>query len=594
VNFGGYEQFGDHSVSQNTINDGAVTRFAGEQPGFQPGDGDAVNFSGNTFTDNNTDLYFTDPSESSDLSAVLADNTFEQPVTVENGTADITEKSIFGAIQPAVSAASSGDTVSVSEGTYSESVTVSTPNVSVVGQGQGATTIDGRIAIPVDEVTVEALTVQNGAPSGSSEVEGIFVGNANGFSDLDGEVEINDVTVEDVHSHETEKTLEGIHVKYYDSGDPISGIDLENVTVQNVSQTAAGANGVKIQAEVNDVSVTQSTFDDIEGSWAYGIVSTPSSNEMGVPTDVSVTQTTISNISAIDYSGVGVGIDGSENNGFANAGEVEVTQTSFSSNEIDILNKEPNSGSMPAQLNYFGGDAPTVGGNVAYDPVLTTPIDNVEGEPVGDITEYGSVLEVDNDGGDRTLAVGFSAPPEQNASELFDEVDIEEGTAYTYDNDGEGYEEIGGDFTPTAGDVIVITTDDTVDDEIVVPIDTSIEGEGNLRNPESVEVENGWNLVATGAADEVSDIPVALNGGSIQSVQRLQAQPRQPGLAERPALGAFQATWLFINGDGTISTGYAEGQGANLYNGEVLYPPGELDEIDGARIPDQIDDEDDS
>ena len=274
----------------------------------------------------------------------------------------------------------------------------------------------------------------------------------------------------------------------------------------------------------------------------------------------------------------------------SNAGaDASVVYSGFNNVSTDIVNQGANR--VSAQLNYFGDDAPSVTGDVAYDPVLTTPIDNVEGEPVGDITEYGSVLEVNNDGGDRTLAVGFSAPPEQNASELFDDVDIE-GNAYRYDNDGAGYVEIDADFTPTAGEVIVITTDDAVDEDVVVPIDTSVEGAA--ANPESVEVNNGWNLVATGAADTVSDIPVALNGGSIQSVTRLQAQPRQPGLANRPRFGAFQATWLFINGDGRISTGYAEGQNPFLYNGEVLYPPGQLDDIDGARLPTPTDDEDDS
>jgi hypothetical protein len=50
VNIGGYEQLDPHSVSQNTINDGTVARFAGEQPGFQPGDGNALNLSGNNFS----------------------------------------------------------------------------------------------------------------------------------------------------------------------------------------------------------------------------------------------------------------------------------------------------------------------------------------------------------------------------------------------------------------------------------------------------------------------------------------------------------------------------------------------------------------
>jgi hypothetical protein len=314
-------------------------------------------------------------------------------------------------------------------------------------------------------------------------------------------------------------------------------------------------------------------------------VSGTDSNEDANPENVVIVENTLTEFSAAGAPATGVTISGDP---------VDVSRVTVTRNNLDVPLDIDNKASEPlnAQLNYFGGGL-SIRGNVAFDPLLTTSIDNIDAESTSEITEYGSLIALDNDGGENTLAVGFSAPSDVNASELFRDIGIEEGTAYTYENDGEGYRDINGSFTPSAGDVIVITTDDPVNEGVIVPIDTSIDGAA--ANPESVEVENGWNLVATGAADSVDGIPAALDGGSIQDATQIQAQPRQPGLAGAPSrYGAFEATWIFVNGDGEITTGYAENQGANLYNEEVLYPEGQLAEIDGAQIPEQIDDEGDS
>ncbi|ESS02428.1 MAG: hypothetical protein A07HR67_02759 [uncultured archaeon A07HR67] len=86
VNVGGYETLGSNSVSGNIINSGAVTRFAGDQDGFQPGDEDTLNVTGNTFTDATADTYIS-LSNKSDLDAVFSDNTFQfSPNPVVNGS----------------------------------------------------------------------------------------------------------------------------------------------------------------------------------------------------------------------------------------------------------------------------------------------------------------------------------------------------------------------------------------------------------------------------------------------------------------------------------------------------------------------------
>ena len=531
------------------------------------------------------------PDEGAVVGEVTVDPWLDAPAD-EGGqsvvTATIDDRQ-FSSIQSAVNAAENGETVSIRSGQYTESVTIETPNVSVVGQGQDETVIDGRINIPVDEVSVESLTVRNGAPSGADEVEGIFIGNPDGFSDLDGDVTLRNVTVEDVHGHGTGNTIEGVHAKYYDAdgaGDEIDGLQFDNLTIRNVTQTAAGADGVKLQAEVDEVSITNSTFSDIEGRWAYGVVSTPSSLEMGVPDDVTLRGNTIEEVSATKWSGVGLGIDGKDKNGYADASDIRATQNNFLDNDVDILNKEPDGGPMVAPLNYFGDDAPNVSGDVVYDPVLTTSTENVQADSPENIAEYGSVLELKSDGS-RALAVGFSARPDESVGEMFGEMDIT-GNAFVYDNDAGEYRDIDGDYVPSVGEVVVLTSEGGIDETVTVPIETNVDNEA--ATPEAVSLNNGWNLVATGGTVGFDSSTLDIAGAEVQNDLQLQAQPSQPGLREEgeAALraehddrhdgytGAFEGTWIFVDdepdSDAQLATGYAEDQSVEEYVFEVVYP----------------------
>ena len=185
-----------------------------------------------------------------------------EPTGVENlGTETSPAYEVAYSPQESINATTSGDTVVLTNGTYEENITLDTPNVTL--RGAGSSVVDGRIDITEDAVAVEDLTVRHGAPSGS-EVEGIFVGDANGFGNTDEVVRIHNVTIEDVHPHGTEKTLEAIHVKQYEGN--VDGVVVSETTLRNVTQPDAGANGVKLQAGISDVTVTDSTITDIEGS----------------------------------------------------------------------------------------------------------------------------------------------------------------------------------------------------------------------------------------------------------------------------------------------------------------------------------------
>ena len=547
----------DNRVYDNGV--GVGIRQSGDY-GVIPADTDV---DGNTFQSN--DIQVRDVAENTDVASTVESNSFDNAVVL-NRTSKSTSNIVWSLIQDGVDNAKASDTVSVESGTYSESITVDTPNVTVTGKGDSV--INGRIDIKSDEVTVEDLTVRNGAPSDSNELEAIFVGNSSGFNDRDGKVTIQNVTVENIHPQGTSKTVEGIHVKHYDSGENIDGVEIANVTVQNVTGPseafpAKGANGVKLQAAIRNITIKGSTIDDIEGNYAFGVTSTWSSGEPGSPTDVSVSRTKISNVTP----GIGfhVAADGEDDNAgrFADPTGITVEQNEFVDNTFDVYNGNT-SETLQAPLNYYGEDSdPLVGGNVIYDPLLTTSIDQLNTEERSEIRDYGSYIKL-NSSGD-AVAVGFSAAPDGNASEIFSDLNVE-GNAFTYDND-DGYVQVEPDDTFSAGDVVVITNNG-IDEGVVVPIDTSVEGEA--AQPTSVEVENGWNLVATGATNDVTGVTAALGGtGSIADSAVLQTQVEQPG-APPARFGAYGGTWIFVDGSGEISTGYAEDQSPAEYYTELL------------------------
>lgn len=220
----------------------------------------------------------------------------------------------FETIQAAVNFVTAGDVISVAPGTYPEQVEIDTKNITIFGAGQDQTTIDATgkergIAIEEDGVRIQGLTVDNaGKNVTSGEVEGIFVGDDTGFTDADSDVVIRDVDITNISGGGSDKAAEGIHAKSYGE-DKIDGLVIDDVTIDDVKQSTWGADGIKLQADVRNVTIRDSTIRNVEGSWAYGVVLTPSSVEPDIPAAVDFENSLIENISALDFRGVGVGID---------------------------------------------------------------------------------------------------------------------------------------------------------------------------------------------------------------------------------------------------------------------------------------------
>ncbi|TKX78162.1 hypothetical protein EXE53_22665, partial [Halorubrum sp. SD626R] len=364
--------------------------------------------------------YVSDTDESLNLSGILGTNTFDRAVTVNDDGGPKT--GIFGSIQPAVDAASDGDTVSVRPGTHNESVTIDTPNVTLESAGSAAeTTIafdaenrNPAVEIEASNVTVDGFTVERTGGAGFSQAVAVratdevtVANNTLTGSESTGEptqgVLITDNSGDQAGN--TDTTVTGNDIDGFDHGVAIStqaegGIDdaqVESNTIRN------GVIGVKfsdytnsdqsVGAQVSNNTLANNThgvyiFDDTEGP--------ATTNPEGV------------------LSADGIGIVG---NDIVNNSETSITHLG--------------DGELEAPLNYFDGSV-SISGDVLFDPVLTTSTENVEADSIAETTEYGSVLELESDG-ERALAVGFPAPPEETAGEIFTDLDVT-GDAFVYDN----------------------------------------------------------------------------------------------------------------------------------------------------------------
>jgi uncharacterized protein (TIGR03382 family) len=167
---------------------------------------------------------------------------------------DPADGAAYATVQAAVTAASSGDTITIAAGTYAECVDTGGKDLALVGlYGSGATTIDGSHLC----TTVAAITVDGGE---DVSVTGVTVLNATfrSFKLLNSTLELDDVVVD--------------------------------------GNTNSGSTGLGVYAQTSTLSITDSTFTNLSGGY-YAVI-------YASDTDVTITDSTFSGNHAYYYAGV--------------------------------------------------------------------------------------------------------------------------------------------------------------------------------------------------------------------------------------------------------------------------------------------------
>jgi len=324
---------------------------------------------------------------------IIVDDIGPKPKT-ENNNEGYLNQAIWGSNQ-----LEGEDVINVRIGSYDATEKITDP-VLLQGTEPGAV-VDADTGSPVIHVAADNTTVRNleiTSTGHSGEVEGVMVGDHDGFTDLPGESVVIENNLINGINTTSGKAVEGIHAKFYDDGgDQIDGLTIRNNRITDVSEPDSGADGVKLQANLNNVNVTGNTIENISGAWSYGVVTTPSNLEGGVPKNVLVARNVFGNITANTYSSVAVGVDtlGGGFGSYTSGDEVTVRYNDLSGADYGVLNKDTDdSDDVDAILNYWGhatgpyhptknskGKGNEVSDNVIFSPWLRVNPDSDPNKP---------------------------------------------------------------------------------------------------------------------------------------------------------------------------------------------------------------------
>jgi hypothetical protein len=325
----------------------------------------------------------------------------------------------YTTIQDAINAASSGDTVLVCAGSYSENITIA-KSLTLDG-AQAGTRVDSRTAggpnestingigsvavrINADNVTVDGFTVTN--PNGSTgiyanersnititnnfvtdvanpaltPVEGIYV---HSYSASIDNILIQNNSVQDIHQTGGHASAIGIYVGDSNGlGTTIDHLVIQGNTVSAVTaRTDAfpvghGAYGISINhgttpsaGSTRNAQVIDNTIANIEGLWAHGI------GLEGDTPNVMVERNTISHLTDYKNPSDAVAVNVEDND---SASTIDLRFNNFSAVNIGVQNNTTQA--VNAKFNWWGcsmgpgyaGCATTVG-RVVAQPALRQP-----------------------------------------------------------------------------------------------------------------------------------------------------------------------------------------------------------------------------
>jgi hypothetical protein len=358
---GEYGNFGNgHIVQNNNFTGATVQNF---------NDSDALNTTGNTFSgDPKGDIHYT--AADADVDSIINSNTFNRRVTIRDASGNVTGDTIFAGIQPAidgvppaVDAISSGETVVVRPGTFNESVTITTQNITLVGpnadtpgdasRGDEAI-VEGQINVNAQNVTIDGLQVTPGVDTFNETPAAAIIVYEPNATIRNNKVADFTINVTDISAN----SVQGIQI--FEAGTELTGIEITNNSVENI--TYAGSSqapngswgtdygnlyGIHVQGEIGNAEIAGNTLQNLssDGYTLAMAVSGTDSDPDASPDDIVIGGNTFANLNAKGAPATAFTVSSDR----VNASNVSVVENSFDA-PVDIDNKA--SETLEAPLNY--------------------------------------------------------------------------------------------------------------------------------------------------------------------------------------------------------------------------------------------------
>jgi surface glycoprotein (TIGR04207 family) len=442
----------------------------------------------------------------------------------------------FASIQAAIAASGSNDTIELESGTYEESVTVS-KNITLEGPNAG---IEGRSDDRSTEANLTAPSSDENTISLGADtdvvVDGIgFTGSAKNYveghdfaslevkhsvvidADINGSGFVHAFKPGDVDRIEvTNSSIQGGeyngHVIY------LSGADVDTLEVSDNEFVDHG--GGPFTMNLNSVSSGTIENNEIDSEGANGILLASGDSYTVVGNDIRGTDQAMA--AAFGFSGDATirqnTFDEIDEFPFA-VGDADASGITFTRNNINdsgefgVFNN--GNGKLNARLNWWGSDrgpnggsSTDVGDQVGYDPFLTTPIENIEVDDVGDTQQFAQDIYVPAD--QAVTAVGFPGPTDQTVGEAFSEFN---GSIYEYNRTAGSFEALDGDDADreiSSLDAFVITqsSNETMrkDVQVVIKYANAPADRESFGSPGIKTIEPGFNLIAPRGVGDAYDV----------------------------------------------------------------------------------------
>jgi len=515
--------------------DGSATAaLALGNPAFT--DTTVASISDNTFSDNFNHVVLGDVNGET-VKSVVDSNDFD--------LAAYDDMLISPSVQNAVGSADSGDTVSVKSGTYEESVTIDTENVTLrAADGANATLAfkpDSKTGAPTVKVTAD-----------DSAVRGFHIVRTAGGD----------------RSTSSSPVAQGVRV----SG---SNVTIANDTVRGVGMTDPESKGIMVfddeSSDKTGESVSNVTIADNDVTGFYGGLSVVAAYGGSID-GVKVTDTVVN---GTDY-GMTVGeVDGTVSNLAVHYNDFENVTTGIAALDGKYRSYDVSAPaeSINATLNYWGssqgpaGDGANVTDGVNYDPFLTVSPSEVT---PGEVQDFGNDLTLR---GNTTYAIATPAPLTTGKSlkEFFNsEFD---GTVYGWNTQTQQWvpgDELSGDVGALSA--FVVTPDEDVS------ITFTYANSTQQTSLSSKQVSAGWNFVG---ASQYGDAETAFSASAadparlIKLYEQPESQPYGTGAAgvqkvtfggsDTVAVSPYTGYWVYTNQDGTIAANTGAGVTASQF-----------------------------